>query len=82
MDMHPSNFQVAMSYRDGVKTYILEHDGLKSTNFSYNLKQCECVKYSHYGHVLAVSSPNVVAFLNPYSNELMQTIPLRHGSLK
>jgi hypothetical protein len=80
MDMHPSNFEAAISFRDGVKTYTILSEGLRSTNFSYSLKQCESVKYSQYGHFLAVSSTNMIAILNPYSSELIENIPIRIGS--
>jgi hypothetical protein len=68
LDMHPSNFEVAISFRDGAKTYVVMSEGIRSTNFSYSLKQCESVKYSQYGHFLAISSTSVVVLLNPYSN--------------
>jgi hypothetical protein len=80
MDMHPSNFEAAISFRDGVKTYTILSEGLKSTNFSYSLKQCESVRYSQYGHFLAVSSTTMIAIINPYSNDLIESIPIRVGS--
>jgi hypothetical protein len=68
IDLHPSNFQTAISFRDGVKTYTITTDGLRFTNFCFNIKQCESVKYSQYGHFLAASSSSLIALLNPYSN--------------
>ena len=56
LDVHPLTFSVAVGFREGVKLFSIYSDGIKTTNVSFPLKGCECVKYSRFGHLLIAGS--------------------------
>lgn len=81
MDTHPSNFSVAFAFREGVRIYTIGAEGISPT-FYWNVKGCDCVKFSTYGHVLAVSTQSTIHLLNPYSTEQMYQFNIHIGPIK
>jgi hypothetical protein len=65
-DVHPLTFNLVVSFKDGIKLYHIYSDGLKPTNINLSIKNCECVKYSRYGHILIVGTLNQIFLINPY----------------
>lgn len=66
LDVHPLTFNVAVGYKEGVKLFNIYSDGMKTTNVNFPLKNCECVRYSRFGHLLIAGSSNQILLINPY----------------
>ncbi len=79
LDVHPLTFNVAVGYKEGVKLFTIYADGMKTTNVNFPLKNCECVRYSRFGHLLIAGSSNQILLINPYENRIKQTIQLSYG---
>ena len=65
-DVHPLVFTVAVGFREGIKLFSMFLDGIKPTNIQFPLKNCECVKYSKFGHLLVAGSSSQIVLINPY----------------
>lgn len=52
---------------------------MKTTNLSFQIKNCECVRYSRFGHLLLAGSSTHLMVINPYENIIKQSIQLSHG---
>ena len=66
MDVHPSNFSVALMFKEGVRIHTIGSEGIIPT-FYWNIKGCEAIQFSTFGHILAVATPSTIHLLNPYS---------------
>lgn len=58
---------------------MITSEGLSSTNIQFPLKNCECVRYSRYGHKLVAGSLNQLVIINPYQNKITNTVQLASG---
>jgi hypothetical protein len=65
-DVHPLTFNMAVSFKDGIKFFNIYSDGMKTTNINFPIKNCECVKYSKFGHLLMLGTPSQIILINPY----------------
>ena len=70
---------VAVAFRDGLKLFVITSEGLKTTNLQFPLKNCECVRYSKYGHKLVAGSLNQLVVINPYENKVINTVQMPSG---
>ena len=68
-----------MAFRDGLKLFVITSEGLKTTNLQFPLKNCECVRYSKYGHKLVAGSLNQLVVINPYENKVINTVQMPSG---
>ena len=81
LDTHPLTLSVAVAFRDGLKLFSITSEGLKSSNLQFPLKNCECVRYSRYGHKLVAGSINQLVVINPYENRVIHTVQMPSGYL-
>lgn len=79
LDVHPLTFTVAVGFKDGIKLFHIFSDGMKAANINFPFKNCECVKYSRFGHLLIAGSINQIMIISPYENVIKHTIQLSHG---
>ena len=79
LDTHPLTLSVAVAFRDGLKLFVITAEGLKTTNLQFPLKNCECVRYSRYGHKLVAGSLNQLVVINPYENKVINTVQMPSG---
>ncbi len=81
LDTHPLTLSVAVAFKDGLKLFVITSEGLSSTNLQFPLKNCECVRYSRYGHKLVAGSLNQMVVINPYENRIINTVQMPSGYL-
>ena len=79
LDTHPLTLSVAVAFKDGLKLFVITAEGLRSTNLQFPLKNCECVRYSRYGHKLVAGSFNQLVVINPYENKVINTVQMPSG---
>lgn len=70
---------VAVAFKDGLKLFVITSEGLSTTNIQFPLKNCECVRYSRYGHRLVAGSLNQLIVINPYENRIINTVQMPSG---
>ena len=79
LDAHPLTNNVAVAFKDGLKLFVISAEGLKSTNIQFPLKNCETVRYSRYGQKLIAGSLNQLVVINPYDNQVVNTVQFNSG---
>lgn len=79
LDVHPLTFMTAVGFKEGVKLFGIFSDGMRTTNIQFPLKNCECVKYSRFGHLLIAGSWNQIMLIDPYENKIKSTVQMSHG---
>ena len=79
LDCHPLTFNVAVGFKEGVKIFNIFSDGMKTNNIHFPIKNCECVRYSRFGHLLVAGSSHQIILINPYENVIKSTFQLSHS---
>lgn len=79
MAVHPLGFQVAVILEDTVRIFHLTPPQASRTHFDLALKNPGGVAYSHGGSLLAVSSDNDVALIDPWRAVVIHLFSGRGG---
>ena len=79
LDVHPLTFNMAVGFKEGVKIFNIFSDGMKTTNIHFPLKNCECVRYARFGHLLVAGSSNQILMINPYENIIKHAFQLNYS---
>ena len=73
IDIHPIGFQIALGFKEGFRVYYYLNNDFKQIYELY-CKQCNQVKYSNRGDMLAIMSGNLIMIYDPYTFEKIKEI--------
>jgi uncharacterized protein (UPF0128 family) len=73
IDIHPIGFQIVLGFKEGFRVYFYLNNDLRQIYEMY-CKQCNKVKYSNRGDMLAILSGNMIMIYDPYTFEKIKEI--------
>lgn len=81
LDIHPSGFQIAVGFKEGLKIYFSTVAEIKEVNEKIG-KECLSIKYSERGDFLGATSGNLILVIDPYSTEVIFQFQMHMTSAK
>ncbi|POM62153.1 WD domain containing hypothetical protein, partial [Phytophthora palmivora] len=79
--VHPSGFQLVVSFKERVRIYQLLQESLRQVK-ELPIKACRFVRYAHGGHLFACASGLTVTTFRTYTFEAAQTFSGHIGAVK